>query len=183
MGVPSDPSNRNAFVQMTRLMYQMARLAFQTDSTRCVTLLMDGNNSPAIKVASTRITDGYHNLSHHGMNKDKLPQLDAIDREQMRLLGELIRGPKSVEEAEGVPLKNTVVMYGNNFGDANKHRPTCRCRRGRAVSFAGQHDLNQQLSPAQPLCQHDAKHGFAIGQIHHHHTGTMRGLLQPKPSA
>ena len=122
--MPSDPSNRNAFMQMTRLMYQMARLAFQTDSTRCVTLLMDGNNSPAIKVAGTKITDGYHNLSHHGMNKDKLTQLDAIDREQMKLLGELIRDLKNVEEAEGNLLKNTVVMYGSNFGDANKHTTT-----------------------------------------------------------
>ena len=80
-------------MQMTRLMYQMARLAFNRP-TRCVTLRDDGNNSPAIKVAGTKITDGYHNLSHHGMNKDKLTQLDAIDREQMKL-GELIRDLKT----------------------------------------------------------------------------------------
>ena len=63
VGMPADPSNRNAFMQMTKLMYQMIKLAFQTDSTRSITLLLDGNNSPAIKVAGTKITDGYHNLS------------------------------------------------------------------------------------------------------------------------
>ena len=124
VGMPPDPSNRNAFMQMTRLMYQMARLAFQTDSTRCITLLLDGNNSPAIKVAGTKITDGYHNLSHHGMNPDKLAQLDAIDREQMKLFGELIRDLKGIDEAEVNLLNNTVVMYGSNFGDANKHTTT-----------------------------------------------------------
>ncbi|MDG2124368.1 MAG: DUF1552 domain-containing protein [Verrucomicrobiales bacterium] len=122
--MPSDPSNRNAFMQMTRLMYQMAQLAFQTDSTRNITLLMDGNNSPAIKVTGTKITDGYHNLSHHGMNPEKLAQLDAIDREQMKLLGGLIRDLKSIEEAGGTLLNNTLVMYGSNFGDANKHTTT-----------------------------------------------------------
>ncbi|MDP6794129.1 MAG: DUF1552 domain-containing protein [Verrucomicrobiota bacterium] len=124
VGMPSDPSNRNAFMQMTRLMYQMAQLAFQTDSTRCITLLLDGNNSPAIKIAGTKITDGYHNLSHHGMNPEKLAQLDAIDRAQMKLFGELIRGLKGIEETDGNLLKNTVVMYGSNFGDANKHTTT-----------------------------------------------------------
>ena len=122
-GMPNDPSNRNAFMQMTRLMYQMARLAFQTDSTRNITLLMDGNNSPAIKVTGTKITDGYHNLSHHGMNPDKLAQLDAIDREQMKLFGELIRDLKNVEEAEGNLLQNTVAI---SVTPTSTPRLTCR---------------------------------------------------------
>ena len=121
VGMPSDPSNRNAFMQMTRLMYQMVKLAFQTDSTRSITLLLDGNNSPAIKVSGTSITDGYHNLSHHGMNSEKIEQLDAIDRSHMRLFGELLGGLDGVEEVEGNLLKNSIVMYGSNFGDANKH--------------------------------------------------------------
>jgi hypothetical protein len=124
VGVPSDPSNRNAFMQMTRLMYQMVKLAFQTDSTRSITLLLDGNNSPAIKVSGTSITDGYHNLSHHGMNSEKIEQLDAIDRSQMKLFGEFVGGLNGVEEGEGNLLKNSIVMYGSNFGDANKHTTT-----------------------------------------------------------
>ena len=124
VGMPSDPSNRNAFMQMTSLMYQMVKLAFQTDSTRSITLLLDGNNSPAIKVSGTSITDGYHNLSHHGMNPEKIEQLDAIDRSQMRLFGELGGGLNSVEEVEGSLLENSIVMYGSNFGDANKHTTT-----------------------------------------------------------
>ena len=162
-------------------MYQMARLAFQTDSTRCVTLLMDGNNSPAIKVAGTKITDGYHNLSHHGMNKDKLTQLDAIDREQMKLLGELIRDLKSVEEAEGNLLKNTVVMYGSNFGDANKHTTTNmppvlvaggRLKHGQHLAFDRTNNYplpNLFVSMMQSM-------GLPVDKFATS-TGTMRGLL------
>ena len=124
IGIPSDPSNRNAFMQMTNLMYQMITLAFQTDSTRSITLLLDGNNSPAIKVAGTKITDGYHNLSHHGMNQDKLEQLNAIDRSQMKLFGELIQNLKNIDEGKSNLLDNSVLMYGSNFGDANKHTTT-----------------------------------------------------------
>ena len=121
VGMPADPSNRNAFMQMTKLMYQMIKLAFQTDSTRSITLLLDGNNSPAIKVAGTKITDGYHNLSHHGMNPEKIKQLSAIDHSQMKLFGELIRNLKNINEGESKLLDNTLLMYGSNFGDANKH--------------------------------------------------------------
>ena len=121
VGMPADPSNRNAFMQMTKLMYQMIKLAFQTDSTRSITLLLDGNNSPAIKVAGTKITDAYHNLSHHGMNPEKIKQLSAIDHSQMKLFGELIRNLKNINEGESKLLDITLLMYGSNFGDANKH--------------------------------------------------------------
>ncbi|MGK0187467.1 MAG: hypothetical protein ACI9R3_003255 [Verrucomicrobiales bacterium] len=119
--MPSDPSDRSAYMDSVRLMYQMARLAFETDSTRSITLLLDSNNSPAIRVEGASITDGYHNLSHHGRNEKKIDQLDAIDRSHMKLLGGLLRDLKQVEENDATLLRNTLVMYGSNFGDANKH--------------------------------------------------------------
>lgn len=119
--IPVAPSEKSAYMEMTRLMYQMARLAFQTDSTRSITLLLDSNNSPAIQVQGAEITDGYHNLSHHGMSENKLAQLEAIDRAHMRLLGNLLADLHAVGEQDGTLLDNTVVLYGSNFGDANKH--------------------------------------------------------------
>ena len=80
---PKDPSDKSEYMEMIRLMYQMARLAFETDSTRAITLLLDSSNSPTIQVDGAQITDGYHNLSHHGKNEKKLAQLDAIDRAHM----------------------------------------------------------------------------------------------------
>ena len=108
-------------MEKTRLMYQMARLAFETDSTRSITLLLDSTNSPTIKVDGAKITDGYHNLSHHGKNEKKLTQLDAIDRSHMRLLGELFTDLKASQEGPSTLFENTAIIYGSNFGDANKH--------------------------------------------------------------
>lgn len=119
--MPQDPGEPAEYVEKTRLMYRMARLAFETDSTRAVTLLLDSNNSPTIRVEGTEISDGYHNLSHHGRSEKKLKQLDAIDRSHMRLLGELIGDLKNVSEGGRPLLERTMVMYGSNFGDANKH--------------------------------------------------------------
>src|SRR5881397_1895907 len=77
--VPLDPVSPSAYMEKVRLMYDMARLAFETDSTRSVSLLLDSVNSPAIDIEDVKITDGYHNLSHHGKSAQKLAQLKAID--------------------------------------------------------------------------------------------------------
>ncbi len=63
---PKDPGDSAAYMERTRLMYDMARLAFETDSTRLVTVYLDSAASPAISIEGVDITDGYHNLSHHG---------------------------------------------------------------------------------------------------------------------
>ena len=118
---PTDPPEKSDYLEKTRLMYEMARLAFETDSTRAITLLLDSNNSPTIKVDGTDISDGYHNLSHHGQSEKKLEQLEAIDRAHMRLLGSLIGKLKKAPEPGGSLLDHTMVVYGSNFGDANKH--------------------------------------------------------------
>lgn len=119
--MPSDPSEPTAYMEKTKLMYQMARLAFETDSTRSITLLLDSNNSPTINVPGTDITDGYHNLSHHGKSDKKLAQLDAIDRSHMRLLGQLMEDMKQSQEGQSSLLDQTAIIYGSNFGDASKH--------------------------------------------------------------
>ncbi|MFN3326675.1 MAG: DUF1552 domain-containing protein [Bryobacteraceae bacterium] len=121
---PKDPDNSRAYMERTRLMYDMARLAFETDSTRLITLFLDSANSPAIDIEGVNITDGYHNLSHHGKNESKLAQLEAIDLWHMRLLNELLGKLKSVSEGEETLLDRTMVLYGSNFGDANKHTTT-----------------------------------------------------------
>ena len=86
-----------------------------------IALLLDSNNSPTISVEGTEITDGYHNLSHHGRSEKKLTQLEAIDTAHMKLLAELLQELKSVAEPPGKLLDSTMVLYGSNFGDANKH--------------------------------------------------------------
>lgn len=121
---PLDPEDPRAYMDKVRLMYDMARLAFESDSTRLVTLLLDSVNSPAIDVDGVDITDGYHNLSHHGKNKKKLAQLEAIDQWHMRLLAEMFGKLKGTREGNETLLDRTMILYGSNLGDANTHVTT-----------------------------------------------------------
>jgi hypothetical protein len=60
---PVDPPSSKQYMDKVRIMYDMAVLAFETDSTRLITLLLDSVNSPAIDVEGTHITDGYQPLA------------------------------------------------------------------------------------------------------------------------
>ncbi len=121
---PVDPTDPREYMDKVRLMYDLARLAFATDSTRNITLMLDSVNSPAIKVGGKNVSDGYHNLSHHGRNAAKLAQLEAIDREHMKLLGGLFGGLKAQHEGNETLLDRTMVLYGSNLGNANTHVTT-----------------------------------------------------------
>jgi hypothetical protein len=109
------------FIQRVEAMYRIARLAFQTDSTRAITLMQNGVGTPAMRIRGATITDGYHNLSHHGKAEDKLAQLKVIDEWQMRTLAGLMDELKAVEEEGESLLDRTMVLYGSNLGDANAH--------------------------------------------------------------
>jgi BMFP domain-containing protein YqiC len=122
--MPLDPASPREYMEKVRLMYDMAKLAFETDSTRSVALLLDSVNSPAIEVEGIKITSGYHDLSHHGRSPVKLAQLQAIDEWHMKLLDNLFTELKEIREDGQTLLDRTMILYGTNLGNANTHVTT-----------------------------------------------------------
>lgn len=119
--MPIDPSDPAEYMDKVKVMYDLVRLAFETDSTRAITLMLDSVSTPPLDLPDARITDGYHNLSHHGHSEVKRSQLEAIDHWHMKLLGKLLTDLKGVHEGEDTLLDRSMVLYGSNFGDANAH--------------------------------------------------------------
>jgi hypothetical protein len=180
---PVDPESPREYMDKVRLMYDMARLAFQTDSTRNVTLMLDSVNSPAIEVEGKSMSDGYHNLSHHGRNAEKLAELETIDREHMKLLGGLFASLKAHTEGSDTLLDRTMVLYGSNLGNANTHVTT-----NLPVLFAGggfRHGkhlaFDRERNYPLPNLFVNILQRFGIEADHFaSSTGTMRGLEMVK---
>ena len=118
---PQDPQNPAQYIAKVAAMYSLVRLAFETDSTRAVTLMLDSVSTPVVEVKGATISDGYHNLSHHGKSEAKLAQLRIIDSWHMRLLADLFKGLRSTREEGETLLDRTMILYGSNLGDANAH--------------------------------------------------------------
>lgn len=118
---PQDPASPALYMAKVAQMYSLVRLAFETDSTRAVTLMLDSVSSPVLQLRGATINDGYHNLSHHGKSEEKLAQLRLIDTWHMRMLADLFQGLKGVKEEGETLLDRSMVLYGSNLGDANAH--------------------------------------------------------------
>lgn len=125
IAAPEDPETPKQYMEKVKLMYDMARVAVETDSTRAITIMLDSVNSPAIELDhDTTAADGYHNLSHHGRSAAKLAQLRAIDELHIKNLGALLNGLKATKENGESLLDRTMVLYGSNLGNANTHENT-----------------------------------------------------------
>ncbi len=121
---PVDPTSPAQYMAKVQIMYDLARLAFETDSTRAITLMLNSVGTPVVQIAGATITNSYHNLSHHGLAEEKLSQLRVIDEWHMRHLAGLFQGLKAIQENGATLLDRTMILYGSNLGDANAHSTT-----------------------------------------------------------
>ena len=123
---PKDITDKSRFFPKLQLMLEIARLAFESDSTRIITLMVDGFATPVFEIdGEQRTRDGYHNLSHHGQSKEKLAELEKVDLQQMRHLRDLFASlAAATTDTGGRLLDSTMVLYGSNLGDANVHNCT-----------------------------------------------------------
>lgn len=113
------------FFEKFELMLAMAQLAFESDSTRIVTLMLDAFRTPIFKLEGKQdTTESYHGLSHHGQNETKVRQLEAADRQHMAVLNKLFSNLASKSEGGQRLLDRTMVLYGSNMGEANIHDNT-----------------------------------------------------------
>ncbi len=115
---PVDSTDPADLLDRTRLMFDLAHLALETDSTRVITLSITGTFLvPPIQ----GIAQGHHPLSHHGNDPDKLDQLHRIESEQMIILRDLLTKLRDSREDSETLLDRTMVLYGSNLGNANNH--------------------------------------------------------------
>lgn len=122
---PEDILDKAKFFEKFDLMLRMAQLAFESDSTRIITLMVDGFATPVFEISEEeKSLNGYHNLSHHGQAKDKIAQLERVDRRQMRVLRDFFRRLSEKPEAGSNLFEHTMTLFGSNLGDANIHNAT-----------------------------------------------------------
>ena len=117
--MPTDIDDNRELIGRTRLMYRMAKLALQTDSTRIITVQIDENSNPTPNIEG--VNEGHHSLTHHGSRTAALDQLTRIEAAQFTELRDLLAALKGVGEGGETLLDRTMVLYGSNLGNANNH--------------------------------------------------------------
>ncbi len=116
--LPRDIRGQADVIGRAGLMFDLAHLALQTDSTRLITIMMQGF---FIVPPIEGVEEGYHTLSHHGQNQKKLEQLALIETEHMKVFGGLLKKLQTTKEQGDSLLDRTMVLYGSNMGNASSH--------------------------------------------------------------
>jgi hypothetical protein len=115
---PVDIANPNDFVGRQRLMSDIVRLALSTDSSRFITLHFGGSGGV---VPIPGVEEGYHSLSHHGLDEEKLEQLALVETEIIRAWGDFLRDLARTEDHGASLLDHTSVLLTSNLGNASSH--------------------------------------------------------------
>jgi hypothetical protein len=147
--VPDTLSNDPEFAFSTKIenLLELCKLAFQTDSTRVITLSLDWIYG-AIKVPGA--TGGWHSLSHHGGRQNQLEQLSRIERDIVKHLNHFLTDLDSIPEGNGTLLDHTTVVIGSNFGDASNH--TCSNLPTIVAGGGYRHQVHTVPEKPTPLC-------------------------------
>jgi hypothetical protein len=104
---PEDIDDAREFVKKTRLMFDVIKLALETDSSRLVTLFID--------------TTVIHNLTHHGNRPEVLSELRGHEEKQFDALNDFLTALAGAREEGQSLLDRTMVLYGTCMGSANSH--------------------------------------------------------------
>jgi len=107
---PQDIDDQRQFAAKTRLMFDVIKLALETDSTRFISLMID--------------TTVIHNITHHGNRPEVLAELRAAEESQFDVLGSFLQSLQTTQEQGEPLLDRTMVLYGTCMGSANSHANT-----------------------------------------------------------
>ncbi len=116
--IPTDIESLSDVVGRTQLLYDVIHLALQSDSTRIVTL---NQTVPPGVPPVEGVTQGYHNLTHHGRDPGKITELTLVEMEQMKAFRDFLAKLHSTSEGAGTLLDSTMVLLGSNLGNASSH--------------------------------------------------------------
>ncbi len=103
---------RDNEVAVDGIFLDIIHMALAMDSTRFVTLHITGNNVQGIE----GVDESYHNLSHHGMDEEKLAQLAIVEQGVINQWGHFLRRLKGDKL-----LNDTMVLLTSNLGNASAH--------------------------------------------------------------
>lgn len=115
---PKDIADANQVIAKSKLMFDLIRLALQTDSTRVVTLSL---STFSVVPHVPGVKNETHGLTHHGNEPEKIAELQKIETAQMTAFGDLLKTLRDVNEPGGTLLDRTQVLYGSCLGNANSH--------------------------------------------------------------
>jgi len=140
--LPEMPVGIPEFDKQVKLLFDMIKLAYQTDITRVVSYMLAAEVSNQA-YTHIGISEAFHPLSHHNNNPQKIASLAKLQRWHTEVLAEFLQDLKDLPDGDGSVLDNTILLFGGNMSNSNLHNhdplPAVVLGKGGGKIKGGQH--------------------------------------------
>jgi hypothetical protein len=121
LSIPDAPiGTPNDITEYFKLMFDLMALAFQADVTRVITFSMDHEASMRT-YTNLGIAEGFHPLSHHGNNPEKMDKLVLIQKYHTEVFAAFIKKIEAAKEAGGTVLDHSTILFGSDMSNSDRH--------------------------------------------------------------
>jgi hypothetical protein len=166
------------FEEHAQLMFDLMTVAFQTDMTRVITVMI-GREGSNRTYRSIGVPEAHHGLSHHFNDASKIERLQKIDQHMVEMLAYFLGKMKAAQDGEGTLLDHSMIVYGSSLSDGNRHihnrlpvvlagGGSGRIRGGRHIRYQpGTPMTNLYMSMLDIVGMHPEKIGDSQGKVEH----------------
>jgi len=105
-----------------KLMFDLMVLAYRTDMTRVVTLML-GREFSGMTFPQIGVPDAHHPISHHAGEAEKIAKMEKVNHYHATLFADLLDKMRSTPDGDGSLLDHVTLMYGYGMADSNSHSP------------------------------------------------------------
>jgi hypothetical protein len=165
------------FADHARLMMDLMVIAYQTDMTRVVSLMLarEGSNRGYRAIG---VSDGHHDCTHHQNDPVKIEKVAKIDAHLVETFAYFLGKLKATPDGDGNLLDHSLILYGSGLGDANIHThhelPTAVLGSGAGQLKGGRHLNYPKDTPLNNLLVSL----LDKGGVHTEHFGDSTGELE-----
>jgi Protein of unknown function (DUF1552) len=108
------------FTEYVQLMFDLQLIAFQTDQTRIITMMM-GREGSLRTYNEIGVSDPHHPLTHHRNNVEWIEKVKKVNTHHVELFGQFLEKMKNTPDGDGSLLDHSMIVYGSGLSDGNRH--------------------------------------------------------------
>jgi hypothetical protein len=142
------------YEEYVKLMFDLQIIAFQTDVTRVVTMMM-GREGSLRTYPEIGVPDPHHPLTHHGGKGDWIEKVTQVNVFHARLFAYFLDRMKTTPDGDGSLLDHSMIVYGSGLSDGDRHThedlPVLLFGRGDGSLRPGRHIVYPAETPMNNL--------------------------------
>ncbi len=169
VGIPADWETH------VKLMFDLQVLAYQTDLTRVITMML-GHEHSGMTYPQIGVPDAHHPISHHQHEPEKVAKVSKINAYHVKIFAYLLERLRATPDGDGTLLDHMTLIYGAGIADSNTHAPVNipfllagggagNLKGGRHTHFTDMPLANLHLTLLDQLGVHIDKIGDSTGRV------------------